>query len=304
MFFQQSNIIDKRITPRWINYERIDTWFGAVVVVLGAAALICVSAFAFGGTSFFGHFTNAGATATGLEHTIGSTAAVFFAIVLLNASLIGAGAVTLATSYVLGDLFGSRSSLHRKFSEAKGFYAMFSALILVAAGVVLIPGAPLGVITEAVQALCGILLPMTTLFLLMLCNDPEVLGPWANPPWLKAFASVVVGVLILLSVILTVTTLFPSVDVTALAAAGGAVLLAVLVPAGLLALRSRREASAVTVLGPAPDVPREQWTMPPATLLSRPRWSTGRHAAMLALGAYMVVALVMLVVKSVQLAGG
>ncbi len=304
LFFQQSNIVDKRITPRWINYERIDTWFGAVVVVLGAAALICVSAFAFQNTPYFGHFTNAGAAATGLDHTIGSTAAAFFAIVLLNASLIGAGAVTLATSYVIGDVFGSRGSLHRKFSEEKGFYSMFAALILVAAGVVLIPGAPLGVITEAVQALCGILLPMTTLFLLMLCNDPEVLGPWVNPPWLKAFASVVVAVLILLSVVLTVTTLVPSVDVTTLAIAGAGVLVAALVPAGLLALRSRREASAVTVLGSSPEVPREQWTMPPATLLSRPRWSTGRQAATLALGAYMVVALVMLLVKSIQLAGG
>ena len=304
LFFQQSNIVDKRITPRWINYERIDTWFGALVVVFGAAALMCVSAFAFQNTSYFGHFTNAGAAATGLDHTIGSAAAVFFAVVLLNASLIGAGAVTLATSYVLGDVFGSRGSLHRKFSEEKGFYSMFAALILIAAGVVLIPGAPLGVITEAVQALCGILLPMTTLFLLMLCNDPEVLGPWVNPPWLKAFASVVVAVLILLSVILTVTTLFPSVDVTALAIAGAGVLVAVLVPAGLLALRSRREASAVKVVSSSPDVPREQWTMPPATLLSRPRWSTRRQAATLVLGAYMVVALVMLLVKSIQLAGG
>ncbi|HEY1592135.1 MAG TPA: NRAMP family divalent metal transporter [Solirubrobacteraceae bacterium] len=304
LFFQQSNIIDKRITPRWINYERIDTWFGAAVVVLGAAALICVTAFAFEHTSYFGQFSNAGATATGLDHTIGSAAAVFFAIVLLNASLIGAGAVTLATSYVLGDVFGSRGSLHRKFSEEKGFYSMFAALIVVAAGIVLIPGAPLGVITESVQALCGILLPMTTLFLLMLCNDPEVLGPWVNPPWLKAFASVVVGVLIVLSGILTITTIFPSVNVTTLALVGGGVLVAVLVPTGLFALRSRRGASAVTVVGPERGVPREQWTMPPATLLSRPVWSTPRRAAMLVLGAYMVVALVMLVVKSVQLAGG
>src|SRR5437764_290984 len=83
---------------------------------------------------------------------------------------------------------GAGSSLHRRFSEAKGFYAVFTALILVAAGVVLIPGAPLGLIVESVQALCGILLPMTTVFLLMLCNDREVLGPWANPPSLRAFA--------------------------------------------------------------------------------------------------------------------
>jgi NRAMP (natural resistance-associated macrophage protein)-like metal ion transporter len=304
LFFQQSNIVDKRITPRWINYERIDTWIGALIVVLGAGALICVSAFAFGGTPFFGHFTSAGGTATGLDHTIGSTAATFFAIVLLNASLIGAGAVTLATSYVLGDVFGSRSSLHRKFSEAKGFYTVFGALTLVAAGVVLIPGAPLGVITEAVQALCGILLPMTTLFLLMLCNDREILGPWVNPPWLRVFASVVVGVLILLSVILTVTTLFPGVDVTALAGIGGIVVAVVLAGIGLAALRSRSGASSVTVVDDGPRVPREQWTMPSSTLLSRPRWSTGRHVAMLALGAYMVVALALLIVKAVQLAGG
>src|SRR5450631_152418 len=60
LFFQQSNIIDKRITPRWINYERVDTWLGAVIVVVGAAALMCVSAFAFRGTPYFGHFTDAG----------------------------------------------------------------------------------------------------------------------------------------------------------------------------------------------------------------------------------------------------
>ena len=47
LFFQQSNIIDKRITPRWINYERLDTWIGAFIVVIGGGALIAISAFAF-----------------------------------------------------------------------------------------------------------------------------------------------------------------------------------------------------------------------------------------------------------------
>ena len=92
----------------------------------------------------------------------------------------------------------------------------------------LIPGAPLGVITEAVQALCGILLPMTTLFLLMLCNDREVLGPWANPLWLSALASVIVGVLVLLSLILTMSTIFPGIDVPTFALVGGVVLTVVL----------------------------------------------------------------------------
>jgi hypothetical protein len=201
-------------------------------------------------------------------------------------------------------VFGTRSSLHRSFAEAKGFYAVFTVLILVAAGIVLIPGAPLGIITEAVQALCGIVLPMTTMFLLMLCNDREVLGPWTNPGWLKAFASVVVGTLIVLSLILTITTIFPSVDVTTLAVSGAIVLAVAVSAMGLQAVRARSGAEAVTVIDGEPEVPREQWTMPPATLLSRPRWSTARQAAMMALGSYMVVALALLIVKSVQLAGG
>ena len=222
LFFQQSNIIDKRITPRWINYERIDTWLGAIVVVVGAAALLCVSAFAFAGTPYFGHFTNAGATATGLDNVLGSVAGAFFAVVLLNASLIGAGALTLSTSYAFGDVFGTKSSLHRSFRDAKLFYGMFSGLVAAAAAIVLIPGAPLGVITEAVQALAGVLLPSATVFLLLLCNDREVLGPWRNRPWLNVIASTIVAVLVLLSLILMATTVFPNIDVTRFALIGGA----------------------------------------------------------------------------------
>jgi Mn2+/Fe2+ NRAMP family transporter len=304
LFFQQSNIVDKRITPRWINYERIDTWIGAMIVVVGAAALICVSAFAFQGSPNAGHFTDAGGTAAGLDATLGSTAGAFFAVVLLNASLIGAGALTLSTSYAFGDVFGTKSSLHRSFSEAKGFYAIFVVLILGAAAIVLIPGAPLGVITLAVQALAGVLLPAATVFLLMLCNDRDVLGPWVNKPWLNAISSVIVGTLVLLSMILTLTTIFPKIDVTAVALGGGATLAVVLFGYGVTAIRSRRGAGAVTVIETGPRVPKEQWTMPPLTLLSRPRWSTGRRAAMIALRSYLLVSTILLVVKAVQLGGG
>jgi Mn2+/Fe2+ NRAMP family transporter len=305
LFFQQSNIIDKRITPRWINYERLDTYIGAVVVVVGAAALMCVSAFAFGHTHYFGNFTDAGGTANGLEHTLGSTAGAFFALVLLNASLIGAGALTLSTSYAFGDVLGAKSSLHRSFREAKGFYALFAAVVVGAAGIVLIPGAPLGVITEAVQALAGVLLPSASMFLLLLCNDEAVLGPWRNGPFVNALASVIVSVLVLLSMILMATTLFPGVDVTEVSLIGGAVLAVGMLALGGAYLRSRRRTgAAVTVAEPTPAVPKEQWTMPPLALLQRPRASLGRRVAMLSMEGYLLVAVVLLIVKAVQLAGG
>jgi Mn2+/Fe2+ NRAMP family transporter len=306
LFFQQSNIVDKRITPRWINYERLDTYLGAVIVVVGAAALMCVSAFAFAGTPYAGNFTDAGGTARGLEHVIGPAAGAFFAIVLLNASLIGAGALTLSTSYAFGDIFGTKSSLHRTFREAKGFYSMFTLVVIGAAVIVLIPGAPLGLITEAVQALAGVLLPSASMFLLLLCNDREVLGPWRNGVALNVLATVIVAVLVLLSLILMATTLFPSIDVTTVSLIGGVLLAGGLLGFGGFALRSARRPGpkAPGISGSEPPIPKEQWTMPPLALLARPAASTGRKVAMLAMEGYLLLAVALLIVKAVQLAGG
>jgi NRAMP (natural resistance-associated macrophage protein)-like metal ion transporter len=302
LFFQQSNVIDKRITPRWINYERVDTWIGAFIVVFGAAALIAISAFALHNHGF-GVFKDAGVTATGLKTELGSLAGAFFALVLLNASLIGAGALTLSTSYAFGDMFGTKSSLHRSFGDAKAFYAIFAALIAGAAAIVLIPGAPLGVITTSVQALAGVLLPSATVFLLLLCNDREVLGPWRNPGWLNVLASVIVAVLVLLSLILMATTVFPKIDVTSFALIGGAVFALALLAFGAWALYNSRAGRDVTVIEEAPSVPKAQWTMPQLTFLEPAIWSSGKKAAMLGLRGYLVVSVVLLIVKAAQLGG-
>jgi NRAMP (natural resistance-associated macrophage protein)-like metal ion transporter len=300
LFFQQSNIIDKRITPRWINYERADTVIGAFVVVIGAGALLAVTAFAFTGTAYFSHFEDAGAVATGLARQLGSVAGTFFAIVLLNASLIGAAAVTLATSYAFGDVFGAKHSLNRGPLDAKLFYGSFALMVTVAAGVVLIPGAPLGLITTSVQALAGVLLPSATVFLLLLCNDREVLGPWVNPPWLNAIASVIIGVLVELSLILMASTMFPKVNVTQLFLYLSLILLAGLAAMALNAVRSRPRAGAAEV-AEVPTDRRSTWTMPPLALLERPAWSPGRKTGMLVLRCYLVVAVLLLIVKTVQL---
>jgi Mn2+/Fe2+ NRAMP family transporter len=303
LFFQQSNVIDKRITPRWINYERLDTWIGAFIVVLGAAGLVAISAFALHNHGF-GLFKDAGRTAADLKKTLGPVAGAFFAVVLLNASLIGAGALTLSTSYAFGDMFGTKSSLHRSFNDARGFYLIFAGLIVGAAAIVLIPGAPLGVITTSVQALAGVLLPSATVFLLLLCNDRAVLGPWRNPGWLNVLATIIVATLVLLSLILMATTVFPTINVTSFALIGGGVFAVALLAFGAWALRNSRTRGDVTVIDEEPSVvPKSQWTMPQLTFLEPAVWSTGKKAAMLGLRGYLVVSVVLLVVKAAQLSG-
>jgi NRAMP (natural resistance-associated macrophage protein)-like metal ion transporter len=298
LFFQQSNIVDKRITPRWINYERADTVLGSLVTVFAASLIIAIVAAAFAGTPLFGHFTDAAGVAHGLQHYVGNGAGALFAVVLLNASIIGAASVTLATSYAFGDTFGARHSLHRSWRDAKVFYGAFTGLVVLAAAIVLIPHAPLGLITTSVQALAGILLPSATVFLLLLCNDEEVLGPWVNRPWLNAVAFVIVSILLMMSLVLMATTVFPGIDVKTMSLVMASILGVVYVAGGALYARALTRRPPASV--PARER-RENWRMPPLSLLHRPTWSRGRLVAMYALRGYLVVAVVLLLVKAIEL---
>ena len=299
LFFQQSNVIDKRITPRWLEYEKADTALGALVVVIGAAAIMMATASAFTGTSEFGHYQDALHVARGLASHISPIAGTILALLLFDASIVGASAVTLATSYAFGDMFGVRHSLHRGVREAKLFYASYAAMVALAAAIVLIPHAPLGLITTAVQALAGIMLPSATVFAVLLCNDRAVLGPWVNRPWLNAVAAVIVGALLVLSLILVVSTVIPSVDVTALLVVLGSLAAGVVVAGGVWSWFNRRGAE------PEPQISREErenWRMPALVLLERPTWSGPRRVAMYALAGYLVLSIILLAIKAIELA--
>jgi Mn2+/Fe2+ NRAMP family transporter len=298
LFFQQSYVIDKRITPRFMRYEKVDLWIGIVIVVLGAAAVMGATAAAFAGTRGAGNFTDAAGLAHGIAVHAGRVAGVVFAVALLDASVIGAFAVSLSSAYAIGDTLGLRHSLHRGIRQAKGFYAIYTALIAGAAAIVLIPGAPLGLMIEGVQVLAGVLLPSATVFLLLLCNDRAVLGPWTNRRGTNVFTSAVVAVLVTLSVVLTASVLFP--DITGpqiLDIIAGCALVSVAAGGWALA-RMRRAHSSVEVDRSA----RETWRMPPLNVLSAPMMSTGRKAGIAALRSYLAISMVMVIVKIVAMA--
>lgn len=298
LFFQQSYVIDKRITPRFIRYERADLWLGIGIVIIGAAAMMGFTATLHG----HGGFTDAGGIAAGLEQYAGRTAGVLFAVALLDASVVGASAVSLATAYAIGDVLNLKHSLHRRPAEAKGFYAVFAGLIVVAAVIVVIPGSPLGLLTEGVQTLAGILLPSASVFLLLLCNDRAVLGPWVNGKVMNAFTGLVVAVLVTLSAILTTAVLFPGVSAATIGsimvgcAAGG-----VAAVAYALVRRHRRGRAGAW---PVDRTDRRHWRMPALADLPAPRVSTGRKVGLAALRAYLVLASLLVVVRIVQLALG
>ena len=300
LYFQQSNIVDKKITTRWLNYERADTVLGAFIVIVTAIMIVAAVAAAVAGTPASGAYTDALAVAETLKRYVGPAAGTMFAILLLNASVIGATTVTLASSYAIGDVSGLRQSLNARVRDAKGFYGMVAGLIVVAGATVLATDPRIqGIITLAVQAACGILLPATTVFALLLCNDREVLGPWVNGRWQNVVSLAIVLALFVLSATLMVTTVLPGTPVTALLAAlaiGSAVAFVAIAPGMFRASARAPEASSY---GDKMD-----WRTPRLTLLARPPQSLGRRVLFALVGAYLAVSSVLLVVRVVRLVIG
>jgi NRAMP (natural resistance-associated macrophage protein)-like metal ion transporter len=302
LFFQQSYVVDKRITPRFIRYERLDLWIGIGLVMIGGIAMMAFSAAIFAGQPEFGNFVDAGAVSAGLEKYAGKLPAVLFAIALLDACIIGACAVSLSTAYAIGDVLSLRHSLHRKPTDAKGFYLIYCGLIALAAALVLTPGISLGLLTNAVQTLAGVLLPSATVFLLLLCNDKAVLGPWVNRRGVNLFAGAIVAVLVMLSIILTASVLYPDISAEAIIGilAGGSVLAVAAAAVGWAVRRNRGEAAE-----PAIDrAQRESWQMPPLAELKPARLTMLNRIWMSVLRGYLIIAGGLVLVRIVQLAAG
>jgi len=304
LFFQQSYVIDKRITPRFIRYQKADLWIGIVMVVIGGVAMMGFAAQTFAGQPEFGNFTDALGVANGLEKYYGRVPGVFFSIALIDASIIGALAVSLSTAYAMGDVFAIKHSLHRKPGDAKAFYAVYVGLIIIAAALVLTPGTPLGLLTNLVQTLAGVLLPSATVFLLLLCNDKAVLGPWVNSKGLNWFTAAIIAVLVMLSVILTAAVLFPDISDAHIIGVlmAGTVIGAVMAVA--VKFVERKQGVAVVESGGEvlPQAQRDNWRMPALDTLAPARLSLSSRMWMLVLRGYLVIAAGLLIVKLIVLA--
>jgi Mn2+/Fe2+ NRAMP family transporter len=301
LFFQQSYVIDKRIGVRYVNYERVDLIIGIVLVTVGAVATIAFCAAAFKGTAASGHFTDAGAVAAGLVQRHGSNLpGVLFAIGLIDASLIGAAAVSLSSVYAISDVFSMRHSLNQSPRQAKLFYGLYFALIVAAAALVLTPRIPLGLLTNAVQTLAGVLLPSASVFLLLLCNDEAILGPWVNSLKTNAVTIFIVSILVILSLILTVAVLFPTLSggqmETILAAGGG------LAALGTVCYAVRAKRSPPGAIAGELEAARLAWRMPDLAALGPIRLTPLRRTLMLVLRGYLLLAALLVIVRVVRTA--
>jgi len=206
-FYQQAAIVDKGLKPSDYAYERLDVIVGSVFAVFVAGFIIIACA-----ATLFTHgirIVTAQDAALALGPLAGRHAATLFAVGLLNASVFSAAILPLSTAYVVCEAFGWEKGVNHSFKEAPVFFGTYTVLIIMGAGIILLPIKSLIQAMLASQTLNGILLPFILLVMLRLINDRRLMGKFVNGRVTNMLSWTVVALLILLTVILVITTLLP-----------------------------------------------------------------------------------------------
>lgn len=206
-FYMQSAVIEKKLRIEDYKYTLVD-------VVVGCVATVAVALFimvACGSTLFAnGHgtpITDAKDAALALKPLAGALAGQVFAFGLFVASIFSATILPVATAFYVCEAFGFEAGIERKWKEAPQFYILYTVILALGAGIILIPNIPLIPITLWSQQLNGILLPVVLICMMLLVNNKEIMGRYTNKRWMNLVGWTTITVLIILSIILIVLSL-------------------------------------------------------------------------------------------------
>jgi Mn2+/Fe2+ NRAMP family transporter len=211
IFFQQSAVVDKGMTPADVGEGRMDTAIGAGLAAIAAIATVAATAPLFAAHVDISNFANGADFASALRPLIGTTGATLFALGIVEAGLVAAMTISTSSSYALAETVSARGSLNLGFSEGRLFYGAALTSTFVAAGIVLIPGAPLLAMTLTVNVIATLLMAPALLFLLLLANDREIMGRLANGWRANLVGGGIVMAIALVGAFYGVTTIFPDI---------------------------------------------------------------------------------------------
>jgi len=208
-FYLQAGFVEKKVGPRQYPQARADVLIGSIscmvivfFIIVGTAATLYVS-----GNR---NITDAGQAAQALIPLAGKWAGLLFAFGLLNASLFAASILPLSTAHVICEGLGFEAGIDHKFREAPIFYWLYTILIAVGAGIVLLPNAPLWKILIFSQVGNGIWLPVVVIFILLLVNRRELMGEYVNTLTFNVVAWATAVAMIVLTLVLSYTAIFHS----------------------------------------------------------------------------------------------
>lgn len=178
-FYLQAGFVEKKVGPRHYPQAKLDVLLGSISCMVIVFFIIVCTASTLNRTGLT-NINDAAEAAKALIPLAGKWAGLTFAFGLLNASLFAATILPLSTAHVICEGLGFEAGLDHKFREAPAFYWLYTILILVGGGIVLLPNAPLWKIFIFSQVGNGIWLPIVVIFILLLVNRKDLMGEHTN----------------------------------------------------------------------------------------------------------------------------
>jgi NRAMP (natural resistance-associated macrophage protein)-like metal ion transporter len=206
-FYQQAAVVEKGITADQYNFSRIDVIFGCIMAIVVAFFMMvaCASTIHLHGLKI----ETAADAALALKPLVGQYASTLFAFGLFNASLFAACILPLSTAYYICEGMGWESGVDKDFEQAPQFFWLFTIIIAISAGLILIPNAPLMAIMFISQVVNGAVLPFVLLFMIKLINDKNLMGSYTNKPTFNIIAWLTVVSMIALTIVMTIDIAVP-----------------------------------------------------------------------------------------------
>jgi Mn2+/Fe2+ NRAMP family transporter len=201
-FYLQASIVEKGITAKQYRASRWDVIIGCIFTDVVAWFIIVACAATLYATGRHDIGRDGADAALALRPLVGEYAYLLFAGGLFNASIFAASILPISTAYAVCEGLGFESGLDKKFHEAPVFYWLYTVLIVVGAGVLLVPRLPLVYVTVLSQVVNGIVLPFVLIFMLLLTNDRELMGEHTNSRLFNIIAWTTVVVVISMTVLM------------------------------------------------------------------------------------------------------
>ena len=206
-FYQQSAVVEKRITVDQYAFTRLDVIIGCALAIVVASFIVvaCAASIHLQGLKV----ETAADAAMALQPLVGKHATVLFAFGLCNASLFAACILPLSTAFYICEGMGWESGVDNDFRKAPQFFWLFTIIIGLSALVILIPNAPLVAIMYLSQVVNGAVLPFVLIFMLRLINNKRIMGRYVNGPVFNTVAWITVNIMIILTLLMTFDLIFP-----------------------------------------------------------------------------------------------
>ena len=206
-FYQQSSVVEKGISIKDYKFARLDVIIGGIVVsVIAMFIMISCAATLFKSGI---RIETAKDAALALKPLAGNYCSALFAFGLLNASIFAAMILPLATAYSVCEGLGWETGVDKRLKDAPQFYFLFTALIVIGAGVIMFPQINLVMVMLLSQAANSIFLPFVLVFMLLLINDKRLMGEYRNSKFFNIVAWATVVITVALTLGLTITTFWP-----------------------------------------------------------------------------------------------